>query len=142
MTKIAIFTSMFLVSVLGFSCSTPLPLSAQTEGQVQHDNHPCGHPDLSLDNLRMFFHGKWQARSAELHGLAREEWIRFHKIQDLGITKVLVFQSPMHRTYAVVSAKPIDDIMCVVKIKAQIALAYTPDKLHAILSKETMESDI
>ena len=142
MTKIAIFASMFLVSVLGFSCSAPLPLSAQTEGQVQYDNHPCGTPDLSLDGLRMFFYHKWQARSAELHGLAREEWIRFHKIQDLGITKVLVFQSPMHSTYAVVSAKPIDDIMCVVKIKAQIALAYTPDKLHAILSKETMEPDI
>lgn len=140
MIKISLFASMFLVSVFGFSCS--LPLSAQTEGQVQYDNHPCGYPDLSLDSIRMFFHHKWRASSAELHDIAREEWIRYHKIKDLNITKVIVFQSPMQKTMAIVSAKPIDNVMCIVRVKAQLALAYTPEKLQEILGGAAMEPDI
>jgi len=141
-----LFFSLPLILFLFFwtSCTTPLVYSAfaQTEGQVQYDNHPCGHPNLSLDSMRMFFHHKWKARSAELHDQAREEWIKYHKIEDLGITKVLVFKSPVQRTMAVVSAKTIDNVMCIVKIKTQLALAYTPDKLHEILDGQIMEPDI
>ena len=145
MTKILLFTlPLILLLFFWTSCTTPLVYSAfaQTEGQVQYDNHPCGTPDLSLDSLRMFFHHRWQARSAELHDIAREAWIQFHKSEDLGITKVLLFQSPMQKTYAVVSAKSIDNVMCVVKVKSQIALAYAPNRLHSILGGKLMESDI
>ena len=142
MNKITLFASIFLVSILGFSCSMPLPLSAQTEGQIQYYNHPCGYPDLALNSIRLFFFHRWQAKSAELNDLAREQWIRYHKIEDLNIEKVLVFQSPRQRTLAVVSAKSIDNTMCIVKIKAQLALAYSSDKLNEILGGVIMEPDI
>jgi hypothetical protein len=133
MIKILFFTfPLFLFAALWFSCT--LPVSAQTEGQIQYDNHPCGFPTLSLDSIRMYFFHEWQARSAELHDLAREEWIRYHNVRDLGITKVLAFQSPMQRTIAVVSAKAIDNVMCIVKVKDELALAYTSEKLQEILS--------
>ena len=60
----------------------------------------------------------------------------------LNITKVIVFQSPMQKTMAIVSAKPIDNIMCIVRVKAQLALAYTPEKLQEILGGAAMEPDI
>ena len=145
MIKILLFSfPLLLLTFFWSSCTGPLvtSLAAQTEGQVQYDNHPCGHPSLSLDSMRMFFHHKWKARSAELHDQAREEWIKYHKIEDLGITKVLVFKSPVQRTMAVVSAKTIDNVMCIVKIKAQLALAYTPDKLQEILGGQIMEPDV
>ena len=48
----------------------------------------------------------------------------------------------MQKTMAIVSAKPIDNIMCIVRVKAQLALAYTPEKLQEILGGAAMEPDI
>lgn len=110
--------------------------AAQTEGQVQYDNHPCGKPGFSLDNIRMFFHQAFRARHTELTSMARETYINHHEAHDLGITRVFVFQSRMHEKFAVVAAKKIDDIWCIVQLKDQLALEFSPEHLRDILSKQ------
>jgi len=154
MNKILFFTSLFIVAAFGFSCSIPLPVAAAIPPEIEeHRNnveslHPCGGKGLMLEGITGYFRYKWSAQYADLDAKAVKTWVKYHKIQDLEITLVRVFQSPRQSTMAIVSArkfenylngKPLVQMMCVVKMNTDevtdaIALQYTPDELQKILS--------
>jgi hypothetical protein len=154
MIKILFFTALLIVAAFGLSCSIPLSAVAATPLEnEEHRNsveslHPCGGKGLMLEGITGYFRYRWSARYADLDDKAVKTWVEYHKIQDLEVTLVRVFQSPTQPTMAVVSArkfenylngKPLVQMMCVVKMNTDevtdaIALEYTPNELQKILS--------
>ena len=114
-----------------------LPAAAQTNNEV-YEQHACGSVQNSLKALRQFFFSRWQARSAELHDLARDTYIKHHGIEDEGVTHVFIFQSMYFKKLAIVSVKQVgpEKVMCIVKVDGRYHKEYTPDEIHAILSQE------
>ena len=115
-----------------FLCSQA---AGQTEGQVYENRCEDGVKG-AFHNLQNFFSVRWQARKAELHELAKDAYVEHHGMEDAGITAVYVFQSPMLPNFAVVAVKPVDGLLCIVKIQDRFHLEYMPDTLHEILSTE------
>ena len=120
-----------------FLCGSP---AAQTNNEV-YEQHACGSVQNSLKALRQFFFSRWQARSAELHDLARDTYIKHHGIEDEGVTHVFIFQSMYFKKLAIVSVKQVgpEKVMCLVKIDGRYHKEYTPDEIHAILSNSESE---
>ena len=115
-----------------FLCSQA---AGQTEGQVYENQCEDGVRG-AFHNLQTFFSVRWQARKAQLHDLARETYVKHHGMEDAGITAVYVFQTPMLPIFAVVAVKPVDGLLCIVKIQDRFHMEYTADTLHEILSTE------
>ena len=114
-----------------------LPAAAQTNREMQMQNHPCeGGPFMALDSLRNYFWMTFQARSTELKDIYREVFIKHYGIEDLDITNVYLFQSYMQKKLAVVSAKRVSGILCVVKVRNQLAIEIHADDLTEILTQE------
>ena len=94
-----------------FLCGSP---AAQTNNEV-YEQHACGSVQNSLKALRQFFFSRWQARSAELHDLARDAYTSHH-----GITAdhVYIFQSMYFKKLAVVAAEKRGEqqVLCIVKV--------------------------
>jgi len=120
-----------------FYASSP---AAQTSGEA-YEQHACGSVQNSLKALRQFFFSRWRARSAELHDLARDTYIKHHGIEDEGVTHVFIFQSMYFKKLAIVSVKQVgpEKVMCLVKIDGRYHKEYTPDEIHAILSNSESE---
>ena len=114
-----------------FLCGSP---AAQTNNEV-YEQHACGSVQNSLKALRQFFFSRWQARSAELHDLARDAYTSHH-----GITAahVYIFQSMYFKKLAVVAAEKRGEqqVLCIVKVDGRYHKDYTPDEIHKILSTE------
>ena len=117
-----------------FLCGSP---AAQTNNEV-YEQHACGSVQNSLKALRQFFFSRWQARSAELHDLARDTYIKHHGIEDEGVTHVFIFQSMYFKKLAVVAAEKRGEqqVLCIVKVDGRYHKEYMPDEIHKILSTE------
>jgi len=112
-----------------FLCGSP---AAQTNNEVYEQN--CGSVEEALDVLQQFFTGRWNARRRQLDYDAAQNYLNYHEIE--GDISVYVFQSRFFRDLAVVAARPVNDIMCIVKIDGRLHKEYSPDELHKILSTE------
>jgi len=116
--------------------------------QSIQQGHPCESPYQDLSQLTSFFLYKWNARYKDLTDNAVQTWVEHNNVQDKGIILVRVFQSPMQRKMAVVSARKAGTfngqefprMLCVVKIDNQLSKTHTSVELQAILSNT--DSDV
>ena len=123
-----------IVACIMSTCLIGYKAVAQTNNEV-YEQHACGSIQGSLKARRQFFFSRWQARSAELHDLARDAYTSHH-----GITAdhVYIFQSLYFKKLAVVAAEKRGEqqVLCIVKVDGRYHKEYTPDEIHKILSTE------
>ena len=141
----------FILIMLSSVKATATHLSGSSlpnhQSEVQQ-GHPCESPYLDLSQLTSFFLYKWNARYKDLTDNAVQTWVEYNNAQDMGIILVRIFQSPMQRKMAVVSARKANPLngqefptmRCVVKMNNQIAKTHTPEELQDILSNP--DSDV
>ena len=109
---------------------------AQTNEEVYELT--CGSVGSAFNILEEFFPGRWNARKAQLHETAADNYLAHHDVKDREDVNVYVFQSRFFKAFAVVVARPVgpDRVMCIVKIDGRLHKEYLPDDLHEILSTE------
>ena len=109
---------------------------AQTNEEVYELT--CGSVGSAFNILEEFFTGRWNARRAQLHETAANNYLEHHDVKDRKDVAVYVFQSRFFKAFAVVVARPVgpDKVMCIVKIDGRLHKEYLPDDLHEILSTE------
>ena len=128
MKRLLTFLSGVAVAAL-FLCASP---AAQTSNEVYEN--ACGSVGDALVVLQQFFEGRWNARRAQLDDVAAHNYLVHHDIEE--DYSVYVFQSRFFKDFAVVVARPVDKVMCIVKIDGRLHKEYSPDELHKILSTE------
>jgi len=121
-----------IVACIMSTCLIGYKAVAQTNNEVYEQT--CGAVGDALAVLQQFFEGRWNARRAELDYQAARNYLNYHDIED--DASVYVFQSRFFKDFAVVVARPVNDIMCIVKIDGRLHKEYPPDVLHKILSTE------
>ena len=130
------------VALATLFCSTPARSALEAIPLTGDAIHPCGGAGLELRSITQFFQYRWKAHYRDLNDEEIQEWISYHELDDVGITIVRLFQSPMQPVSALVSAKrfvnyldgnPLVDLMCVVKLDGKLAMEYTPKQLQHIL---------
>jgi hypothetical protein len=105
---------------------------AQTNNEVYEN--ACGRVGDALPVLEQFF-SKWNPRRAELNAAAARNYLAHHGIED-GTARVFVFQSPQFPVFAVVAARPVNEVICVIRIKGRVHQEYLPADLQVILKTE------
>ena len=119
---------LLMVALAAFFYATPA--ATQTEGQVYENS--CGRVGDALAVLEQYF-AQYAPRKAELNRSAAENYLAHHGIDGDGVS-VFIFQSHYFPKYAVVAAKAVGDILCIVRIKGRVHQEYSPDDLHEILN--------
>jgi hypothetical protein len=116
-----------------FLCGSP---AAQTNEELYELR--CGSVGSAFNILEEYFTGRWNARRAQLHETAANNYLEYHDVKDRKDVAVYVFQSRFFKAFAVVVARPVssDRVMCIVKIDGRLHKEYLPDELHEILSTE------
>ena len=112
-----------------FISGTPL---AQTNNEVYEN--ACGTVNDALPVLEQFF-SKWNPRRAELNPESSRNYLAHHGLED-NTARVFVFQSPMFPVFAVVAARPVEEVICVIRIKGRAHQEYLPADLQVILKTE------
>jgi len=121
---------LLMVALAAFFYATPA--ATQTEGQVYEN--ACGRVGDALAVLEQYF-AQYAPRKAELNRSAAENYLTHHGIDGDGV-KVFIFQSHYFPKYAVVAAKYVDDILCIVRVKGRVHQEYSTDDLHEILNSD------
>ena len=124
-----ILCAMLAASAVVFYVGKALP---QTNNEVYEN--ACGRVGDALPVLEQFF-AKWNPRRAELNVDAVKNYLAHHGIED-ATARVFVFQSPQFPVFAVVAARPVGEVNCIIRIRGRVPQEYLPDDLQAILNEK------